>query len=45
MLHDLLRTYAAELSHTTDTDQERHAATLRMVDHYLHTAKGAAPLE
>jgi DNA-binding SARP family transcriptional activator/tetratricopeptide (TPR) repeat protein len=36
--HDLLRAYATEQAHTTDTDDERHAASRRMLDHYLHTA-------
>jgi tetratricopeptide (TPR) repeat protein len=36
--HDLLRAYA---THTTDTDQQRHAATHRLLDHYLHTARTA----
>jgi DNA-binding SARP family transcriptional activator len=37
-LHDLLRAYATQLAHTTDTDPQRHAATHRILDHYLHTA-------
>ncbi len=40
-LHDLLRAYATQLAHTTDTDQQRHAATHRILDHYLHTAHTA----
>jgi DNA-binding SARP family transcriptional activator/tetratricopeptide (TPR) repeat protein/DNA-binding XRE family transcriptional regulator len=36
--HDLLRAYAAELAHHLDTDEERYAATHRLLDHYLHTA-------
>jgi tetratricopeptide (TPR) repeat protein len=36
--HDLLRAYAADLAHRIDTDQQRRAATHRMLDHYLHTA-------
>jgi tetratricopeptide (TPR) repeat protein len=36
--HDLLRAYATGLTHTTDTDQQRSAATHRMLDHYLRTA-------
>jgi DNA-binding SARP family transcriptional activator/tetratricopeptide (TPR) repeat protein len=39
--HDLLRAYAAELAGTTGTDAWRHAATHRMLDHYLHTAYAA----
>jgi DNA-binding SARP family transcriptional activator/tetratricopeptide (TPR) repeat protein len=42
--HDLLRAYAAELTRTTDTDDERHAATHRMLDHYLHTGHAAQAL-
>lgn len=42
--HDLLRAYATDLTHTTDSDQQRHAATHRMLDHYLHTAHTAALL-
>jgi tetratricopeptide (TPR) repeat protein len=37
--HDLLRAYAAEQAHHTDTD--RHEATGRVLDHYLHTAASA----
>ena len=36
--HDLLRAYATDLAHTTDPDQQRHTATGRLLDHYLHTA-------
>jgi len=36
--HDLLRAYATEQTHRHDTDGERHAATHRLLDHYLHTA-------
>jgi DNA-binding SARP family transcriptional activator/tetratricopeptide (TPR) repeat protein len=39
--HDLLRTYAGELTHDLDLDAERHAALHRMLDHYLHTAHTA----
>src|SRR5688572_28310389 len=39
--HDLLRAYATEQVHTVDVDQQRHAATHRLLDHYLHTAHGA----
>jgi tetratricopeptide (TPR) repeat protein len=41
-LHDLLRAYATELTETIDTDADRHEALLRLLDHYLHTAHGAA---
>jgi tetratricopeptide (TPR) repeat protein len=37
-LHDLLRAYASDLAHRIDTDYQRHAATHRILDHYLHTA-------
>jgi hypothetical protein len=44
--HDLLRGYAAELAQARDSDIERHAATRRMLDHYVHTATvGALVLE
>jgi tetratricopeptide (TPR) repeat protein len=36
--HDLLRAYATHLTHRIDTDQHRHSATHRILDHYLHTA-------
>jgi tetratricopeptide (TPR) repeat protein len=36
--HDLLRAYAAELVATYDSDDVRHTAAHRMLDHYLHTA-------
>jgi DNA-binding SARP family transcriptional activator/tetratricopeptide (TPR) repeat protein len=42
--HDLLRAYAAEQARTQCTDHDRHAATGRMLDHYLHSAQGAARL-
>ncbi|HEX4721802.1 MAG TPA: BTAD domain-containing putative transcriptional regulator [Pseudonocardiaceae bacterium] len=42
--HDLLRAYATELARTTDPDDQRHAATHRMLDHYLHTAHTVAHL-
>jgi tetratricopeptide (TPR) repeat protein len=40
-LHDLLRAYATQLAHTTTTDEDRRAATHRILDHYLHTAHSA----
>jgi len=40
-LHDLLRTYAADLARTHDTDHQRHIATHRTLDHYLHSAHNA----
>jgi DNA-binding SARP family transcriptional activator len=38
ILHDLLRAYAMELALSTDSSEDRRAATLRLLDHYLHTA-------
>jgi tetratricopeptide (TPR) repeat protein len=43
-LHDLLRVYATEQAHATETDTERHAALGRILDHYLHTAHTAVLL-
>ncbi|MET9697007.1 BTAD domain-containing putative transcriptional regulator [Streptomyces sp. NPDC006529] len=43
-LHDLLRGYATELTHTHDTTGERHGATLRVLDHYMFTADAANQL-
>jgi tetratricopeptide (TPR) repeat protein len=40
--HDLLRAYAIERAHAIDTDDQRHAATHRTLDHYLHTAYAAS---
>ena len=40
--HDLLRAYAAEQAAALDSDDDRRAATGRMLDHYLHTAHAAA---
>jgi len=42
--HDLLRTYAAELARTIDSDEDRRAALHRLFDHYLHTAAAATAL-
>jgi len=42
--HDLLRAYAAEQAHLTDSDTDRREATSRVLDHYLHTAAGAGRL-
>jgi tetratricopeptide (TPR) repeat protein len=36
--HDLLRAYATYLVHATEPIDQRHAATHRLLDHYLHTA-------
>ncbi len=43
-LHDLLRGYGTELTHTHDTTDERHHATLRCLDHYMFTAYEANQL-
>jgi tetratricopeptide (TPR) repeat protein len=43
-LHDLLRAYAFEQAHHTDSQADRDAAIGRVLDHYLHTAARAAPL-
>lgn len=40
-LHDLLRSYATYLAHTIDSRRQRHTATLRVLEHYLHTAHAA----
>lgn len=42
MMHDLLRAYAAELTHAQDNDIERLDALHRTLDYYLHTANLAA---
>jgi tetratricopeptide (TPR) repeat protein len=42
--HDLLRAYAAEQAHHTDSSADRREATGRVLDHYLHTAASAALL-
>ncbi|TCO55880.1 AfsR/SARP family transcriptional regulator [Actinocrispum wychmicini] len=42
--HDLLRAYATELAHSQATETARRTATLRMLDHYLHTARTADAL-
>jgi DNA-binding SARP family transcriptional activator/tetratricopeptide (TPR) repeat protein len=38
ILHDLLRAYALELALSIDSNDDRRAAKLRLLDHYLHTA-------
>ena len=40
--HDLLHTYAAELTHAIDSEEVRHSAIRRILDHYLHTACAAS---
>jgi DNA-binding SARP family transcriptional activator len=42
--HDLLRAYAAEQAHHTESDTARREAAGRVLDHYLHTAARAALL-
>ncbi|MDJ0346196.1 BTAD domain-containing putative transcriptional regulator [Streptomyces sp. H10-C2] len=42
--HDLLRAYAAELVATQDSNDARHTAVHRMLDHYLYTAVSCARL-
>ncbi|MFD1051802.1 SARP family transcriptional regulator, partial [Kibdelosporangium lantanae] len=42
--HDLLRAYSAGMAHQEENEQGRHAATHRMLDHYLHTAHTATLL-
>jgi DNA-binding SARP family transcriptional activator/tetratricopeptide (TPR) repeat protein len=39
--HDLLRAYAAELGRDLDAEPDRRAATVRLLDHYVHTAFAA----
>jgi hypothetical protein len=39
--HDLLLSYAGELTSSLDTSQERHAALTCLFDYYLHTAAAA----
>jgi DNA-binding SARP family transcriptional activator/tetratricopeptide (TPR) repeat protein len=41
-LHDLLRAYAAAQAHAEQNPGQLHAATGRLLDHYLHTAHAAA---
>ena len=42
--HDLLRDYACHLAQDFEPEVPRHAATHRLLDHYLHTAHAAAVL-
>ena len=41
LLHDLLRSYAAEQARTRMSGSDVQAAILRSLDHYVHTAAGA----
>jgi len=43
-LHDLLRAYAADQARSTDSEPELAAAIGRVLDHYLHTARGGATM-
>ncbi|MEV0459234.1 AfsR/SARP family transcriptional regulator [Catellatospora methionotrophica] len=43
-LHDLLRAYAAQLAHDTDSGPDLLAARRRLLAHYLHSAYAAAML-
>jgi len=42
--HDLLRAYAHEQAHATESERDRQDAIGRILDHYLHTARTAAVL-
>jgi tetratricopeptide (TPR) repeat protein len=42
--HDLLRAFAEEQAQTSESPAWQHAATHRLLDHYLHTAHAAALL-
>jgi DNA-binding SARP family transcriptional activator/tetratricopeptide (TPR) repeat protein len=42
--HDLLRAYAADKAQDTDSESDRGAAIGRVLDHYLHTARGGSML-
>ncbi|MEU7870082.1 BTAD domain-containing putative transcriptional regulator [Dactylosporangium sp. NPDC049140] len=41
-MHDLLRVYSTELARAHEPDEERRAAVVRLLDHYLATAHAAA---
>ena len=43
-LHDLLRAYATELANADESPPARRTATLRLLDHYTHTAHSASLL-
>ena len=42
VMHDLLRAYAGELAGRLDPPADRHAAIIRVLDHYLHSTVLAA---
>jgi DNA-binding SARP family transcriptional activator/transcriptional regulator with XRE-family HTH domain/tetratricopeptide (TPR) repeat protein len=44
VMHDLLRTYAAELADRCDSEQERAAATGRVFNHYLNSLQAVDQL-
>ncbi|MGE5830880.1 MAG: ATP-binding protein [Micromonosporaceae bacterium] len=44
VLHDLLGAYANDLALHTDSEDARRAATIRMLDHYVHSTHAAATL-
>jgi DNA-binding SARP family transcriptional activator/Tfp pilus assembly protein PilF len=41
-MHDLLRAYGAERATTQEPETDRREAMTRLLDHYLHAARGAA---
>ena len=41
-LHDLLRAYAADQARDTDSQPERAAAVVRVLDHYVYSARNGA---
>jgi tetratricopeptide (TPR) repeat protein len=41
--HDLLRAYARELAGRVDSERRRRAATVRLLDHYVHTTRTTVP--
>lgn len=43
-LHDLVGAYADDLALRTDPEDARRAATIRMLDHYVHSTHAAATL-
>ncbi|HXL89931.1 MAG TPA: BTAD domain-containing putative transcriptional regulator [Streptosporangiaceae bacterium] len=43
-MHDLLRSYAAELASAQDADNDRREAVTRLLDHYLYAARRAASI-
>lgn len=40
--HDLLRAYSADLAEETESPADRRAATVRLLDYYLHSSAAAA---